>query len=66
METPDISLRIEATDPSRDSISVAGQVLSTDRDSSPAQPVFQWQALLLRYLPDPIGPSHSVKRFALR
>lgn len=27
---------------------------------------FEWQAVLLRYLPDPRGSQHRVKRFALR
>lgn len=27
---------------------------------------FEWQAVLLRYLPDPRGPQHAVKRFGLR
>jgi hypothetical protein len=27
---------------------------------------FEWQAVLLRYLPDPRGSHHSVKRFAAR
>lgn len=26
----------------------------------------EWQAMLLRYLPDPRGSQHSVKRFAAR
>jgi hypothetical protein len=29
-------------------------------------PAFEWQAVLLRYLPDPRGPHHSMKRFAAR
>lgn len=29
-------------------------------------PAFEWQAVLLRYLPDPRGAPHAVKRFALR
>jgi hypothetical protein len=36
------------------------------RQTRSSQPHFEWQALLFRYLPDPLGPTHSVKRFALR
>lgn len=66
MDTRDTSLRIEATDPSRDSSGATGHTVATETACGPTQTVFQWQARLLRYLPDPIGPSHSVKRFALR
>ncbi|MCB8879988.1 hypothetical protein ACELLULO517_07060 [Acidisoma cellulosilytica] len=31
-----------------------------------AAPPLEWHALLLRYLPEPLSASHSVKRFALR
>ena len=27
---------------------------------------FDWQAVLLRYLPEPLGTSHTVKRLAAR
>ena len=30
------------------------------------RPVFDWQAILLRYLPDPPGTEHAIKRFGLR
>ena len=30
------------------------------------RPVFDWQAILLRYLPDPPGGEHAIKRFSLR
>jgi hypothetical protein len=66
METHNTSLRIEATDPSRDGCAAAGYAVATETACGPTQTVFQWQALLMRDLPDPIGPSHSVKRFALR
>jgi len=33
-------------------------------EAAPA--AFEWQAVLLRYLPDPRGPQHAVKRFGLR
>lgn len=66
METHDTSLLIEATNPGRDSIAAAGQARATETENRPVAPAFPWQALLLRYLPDPVGPSHNVKRLALR
>ena len=32
----------------------------------PATPCFDWQVLLLRYLPEPTGCAHAVKRFSAR
>lgn len=34
--------------------------------AQPVPPAFDWQALLLRYLPDPRGSDHAVKRFGAR
>jgi hypothetical protein len=32
----------------------------------PAAPPFDWQVLLLRYLPQPVGSTHVIKRLAPR
>ena len=32
----------------------------------PAGPPFDWQVLLLRYLPQPVGSTHVIKRLAPR
>jgi hypothetical protein len=32
----------------------------------PANPPFDWQVLLLRYLPEPVGSTHVIKRLAPR
>lgn len=55
--------------PSQNDAAVAGReavsaTLAAEQESKP-QP-FAWQALLLRYLPAPLGPDHSIKRFGLR
>jgi hypothetical protein len=40
---------------------------SAEREVSPAAgPPFDWQVLLLRYLPQPAGSSHLIKRLAPR
>jgi hypothetical protein len=33
---------------------------------APAAPAFDWQVLLLRYLPEPAGSAHAVKRLSAR
>jgi hypothetical protein len=42
----------------------------SDSLSRPAKadqrPVFDWQAILLRYLPDPQASEHAIKRFSPR
>jgi hypothetical protein len=35
-------------------------------DSKAAAPPFDWQVLLLRYLPQPAGSAHVIKRLAPR
>jgi hypothetical protein len=52
-------------------MSAAGQAMTAARplpedDAPRIRQAFEWQALLLRYLPDPLGPTHSARRFAPR
>jgi hypothetical protein len=35
-------------------------------ESKPGAPPFDWQVLLLRYLPQPAGSTHVIKRLAPR
>jgi hypothetical protein len=37
-----------------------------ERTKPPAEPPFDWQVLLLRYLPEPRGSTHAIKRLAPR
>ena len=37
-----------------------------ETDSTCANPPFDWQVLLLRYLPQPVGSTHVIKRLAPR
>jgi hypothetical protein len=59
-------------------MSAAEQTPQDDRDRTataaaaaepsppPARPPFDWQVLLLRYLPEPRGSTHAIKRLAPR
>jgi len=38
----------------------------SQRASPAAGPPFDWQVLLLRYLPQPVGSTHVIKRLAPR
>lgn len=40
--------------------------LAAEQGEEAAAATFEWQAVLLRYLPDPRGPQHAIKRFAMR
>jgi hypothetical protein len=64
MEKRDTPFQIKAVSPARDGAAPA-RTMPTEQ-ARQSQPAFEWQALLLRYLPEPLGPSHSIKRFALR
>jgi hypothetical protein len=44
------------------------QAAATGREDmlQPAGPAFDWQVLLVRYLPQPVGSTHVIKRLAPR
>lgn len=69
MDTRHTTFRDEAAQPGREAVSatIAAEMTATAMPGpGPATPGFAWQALLMRYLPEPLGPEHSIKRFALR
>ena len=66
-----MNTRIPITETEQDQAPVhaalMGDLVASARASvrQAVQPL-EWQALLLRYLPEPLNASHSIKRLALR
>ena len=56
----------EATPTGRTALMAEAYVTPATPARRRATPPLEWQALLLRYLPEPVSVSHSVKRFAVR
>ncbi len=44
----------------------APEAAVTRHGQAPSRPLFDWQVLLLRYLPEPRGSTHAIKRLAPR
>ncbi len=44
----------------------APEAAVTRDGQAPSRPLFDWQVLLLRYLPEPRGSTHAIKRLAPR
>jgi hypothetical protein len=50
----------------RDDLAAPATASAGQAASPSAGPAFDWQVLLLRYLPQPVGSTHVIKRLAPR